>query len=124
MFAISIVQTPTTFKIIDDNFFFGEYELGGVNHQTSITNYGENLFSQSAAFWNPHTHIQSVNIVENTMGSNSIFPMSTSIFELKFSLDHDQLKLEADAHFFEGASESEPQRMSCTLSKTQEPQKS
>lgn len=56
------------------------------------------------------------------MGTNSIFPMSTDIFALNFSLERDQLTVEGDAHFFEGTEESEASgHRTCTLSKTQEP---
>lgn len=122
LFSISIEQGYTTFKITDDSGFSGEYQLGGVSHQTTITNYGDNRFSQSTVFWNPYSNILSLNTVETSISSNSMFPMFTDIFALSFSLDHDQLTVEGDAHYFQGAEESEAgEPLKCTLSKTQEP---
>lgn len=120
LFSITIDQGYTTLKITDDSGFNGEYELGGVSHQTTITNYGDNRFSQSAVFWNPYSHILSLNTVITHMATNSIFPMSTDIFALNFSLEQDQLTVEGDAHFFDGTEESEAsEHRTCTLSKTQ-----
>ena len=118
LFSITIEQTGITFKITDDNHFNGEYELGGVSHQTIITNGDVNHLSTSAV-WNPYSQILSLNIVKTEMGRNTMFPMSTDIFALNFSLDHVQMKLEIEAHYFDGAEESgEGLHRTCTLSIT------